>query len=94
MNLLEKNLTTGAKIKNKNEEKREKVKALMEYRRQFRGRCCKCGTYGHNPNETKCLECKEEQQNENDEKEESDCKLVVCFHCGKKGHKIENCKKQ
>ena len=49
------------KINNKNEERKEK-KALGANNKQCKIRCCKCGKYGHKPNDHKCPEYKNKQK--------------------------------
>lgn len=38
---------TFEEIENKNKERNETKKALVTYGRQYRGRCSKCGKFGH-----------------------------------------------
>ena len=60
------------KNENKNEEKKGKEKVLVAYKKQYKGRCIKCGKYGHKSTDPKCPEkTKEEKRGKgkNDETE-------------------------
>ena len=46
--------------------------------RGFKGRCRKCGTFGH-----KAVDCKKKEGGNSNE--------VTCFYCKKKGHRIAEC---
>lgn len=73
--------------KNESEDDVEEEKALYAnhqekalYAKQYKGRCGKCGEYGHKSGSTNCSE------NENSFKGN-------CFFCEEKGHKINGCRK-
>ena len=61
------------------ESAREDEQALAAYSKQYKGRCSKCGEYGH-----KSRDC------EDDKKGGSSFK-GSCFYCGEKGHVIADC---
>ena len=78
-NSLEKVYKTLAKDEAmENEEKEEDDKAYMAFSKSFKGRCNRCGKYGH-----KGRDCKEEM--------DKPSYSGRCFFCDKKGHKIQNC---
>jgi hypothetical protein len=58
-----------------------KEKALVVYSGQFKGRCHKCGKFGH-----KGFECKNGSSKENDPRFAG-----KCHYCGKVGHKVGSC---
>ena len=63
----------------KNESAREDEQALAAYSKQYKGRCSKCGEYGH-----KSGDCK-------DDKKGGSSFKGSCFYCGEKGHVIADC---
>ena len=77
------------------ENKYEKALAALEiskkahrrskpYSKQYKGRCTKCGKYGH-----KSSDCKEDQRNTDDGMTTG---RGPCFNCGKYGHHANECK--
>jgi len=92
--LLEENKLTIEKIrsslslryeKNKDKESDDEEKALYG-NKQFKGRCNKCGAYGH-----KGADCTKTSQQTNGNKGKFPGK---CHYCKKYGHKILDCLKQ
>jgi hypothetical protein len=63
----------------KNESAREEEQALAAYSKQFKGRCSKCGEYGH-----KSGDCK-------DDKKGGSSFKGSCSYCEEKGHVIADC---
>ena len=55
--------------------------AMAAYGRQYKGRCRKCGKYGH-----KSYNCRSGNSNDSTSN-------IKCFFCGKRGHKITVCRK-
>ena len=44
--------------KNQHEEKKEKERSLVDYVNQYKGRCSKCGEYGHKSTDPRCQKIK------------------------------------
>ena len=65
------------KLRIKNEEKREKDKALKPCNRQFKGRCCKHYKYGLKPNDPKYLGNKKKEKKDDNKKKGYDYKEEI-----------------
>ena len=66
----------------KNEEADLEEKALIAFKKQYKGRCSKCGEYGHKSGDWKCSESENNQDSRK------------CYYCGKPGHIKAQCKKR
>lgn len=63
----------------KNKTAREEEKALYAFKKQYKGRCGKCGEYGHK--RENCTENRKGNSSFNGH----------CYYCGEKGHIKSNC---
>ena len=63
----------------KNTEAKEEEKALAAFQKQYKGRCGKCGEYGHKSGN--CPENRKGNSSFNGS----------CYYCGEKGHVKSNC---
>ena len=68
-------------IKNRDENENKKQEETALVARGFKGRCRKCGVFGH-----KAVDCKKST--------DSTKNNVECFYCKKKGHRIADCYKR
>ena len=79
----------------KEEEKEEKdeknfvFNTKRNFSKKFKGRCRKCGAYGHKA--AQCPENKQKKQGYFKSNKKKDLSEVVCFKCGQKGHYARDC---
>lgn len=73
----------------KNAEAKEEEKALAAFKKQYKGRCSKCGEYGH-----KSADCSERNKSSGAGNSSENKKFDgECYYCGKKGHRKSECRK-
>ena len=74
----------------KNAESKEEEKAFAAWKKQYKGRCGKCGEYGHKSGD--CPENSDKPSsstgNTNEKKFDGEC-----YYCHKKGHRKADCRK-
>lgn len=66
----------------KNTEAKEEEKAFAAFSKQYKGRCGKCGDYGH-----KSSDCSENRKGDSSHSSFNG----TCYYCGEKGHIKANC---
>ena len=65
---------------------------MVAYDKQYKQQCQKCGQFGHKPGNRRCLENKNEKEENNKKAENKNRKFDgICYHCSQKEHISRDC---
>ena len=77
-------------LSDKEDEEGEEKALAARFKKQFKGRCQKCGKWGH-----KSADCRgKTEEGENKNKEQKPKFKGDCHYCGKTGHRAADCFKK
>jgi hypothetical protein len=67
--------------------------AMVAYKKKYKGRCNKCGKWGHPSSKCSYKKMSSKDNDGDDDEDKPWHRNLVCNYCGKKGHIKRNCRK-